>query len=545
MQQTNDEISNDTIHAETQEAVDMLAELQIQVEPTRMAEVEARAKKVLAGLGFSDEQTRRRIDSLSGGWRMRAALATALLSETDILILDEPTNFLDLLGILWLQRHLQLLEEDEGSDGGAPTLIVVSHDRDFISLCCTDLLMLKDKSLSYYHGTLASFESSQAERRQYLLATKEAKDRQKAHIQETIARNVREGKKNNDDNRLRQAKMRQRKLDDRWGIETSAKGTRFKLNRDLVGYHLSSRAELEIPPDQRSVSVVLPDPSDLRFPGPLISLERVTFRYPPSSSAAATRKPSSIAASPPVLQEVSLTVHAGDRVGILGLNGAGKSPLVRLLVEEAKPTAGTVTAHSRLKRAYYSQHAVENLLALGTADPALTALALLTAEVGGSLDEGELRGLLGSLGLPGRLASDVPLRRLSGGQLVRCELARLLWRRPHVLVLDEVTTHLDYETVTALRSALRDWDGAVVVVSHDRWFMRGAIEGLVDEGEEGTDEDDDDGGGGNDDGRGGGAAGPPRRRSVYRLKAGRLVLMEGGVQEFENIMERRVTKMLG
>lgn len=142
-----------------------------------------------------------------------------------------------------------------------------------------------------------------------------------------------------------------------------------------------------------------------------------------------------------------------------------------------------------------------------------------------------MRGLLGQLGLPGRIASDVPLRKLSGGQLVRCELARLFLRRPHCLVLDEVTTHLDYETVTALREALSDWEGAVVLVSHDRWFMRGAVEGVVDDQDEGSNESDDE-------------AEIARRRTVYRLKGGSLSVLENGVSSFEALMEKRATKLL-
>ena len=230
--------------------------------------------------------------------------------------------------------------------------------------------------------------------------------------------------------------MRQKRLDDRWGVETSAKGGRFKLNRDLGGYHFSMRADVDIPQDERPPSITLPEPPDLRFPGPLISAEGVTFRYSKGG-----KKPT--AASPAVLQDINLTVGMGDRVGILGLNGAGKSTLIKLLTDVEKPTVGTLTTHPRLKLGYYSQQAVEQLQQLGRSEPELTSLALLTREIEGDLDEGEIRGMLGSLGLPGRLASDVPIRKLSGGQLVRCELARIFWRRPHCLVLDEVTTHLD------------------------------------------------------------------------------------------------------
>lgn len=502
----------------------MLADLQLQVEPSRMADIESRAKKILTGLGFTDAYMTKAADSLSGGWRMRSALATALLQETDILILDEPTNFLDLLGIIWLQRYLQSLEDLPTP----PTLILVSHDRDFTSSVCTDLLIVKDKDLTYFHGDLPTYESSQAEKKVYLTKMKEAQDKQKAHMQESIRQNLAQGRKNDDQNKIRQAKSRQKRLDDRMGMQVNEKGGRFKLNRDLAGYHFSARAEIAIPQDERGVSITLPDPPDLRFPGALLSLEKLTFRYPPAKGAAT--KPA------PTLQDITLTVSEGDRIGILGLNGAGKSTLIRLLVGDPAPPrsqqTGTVTAHPRLKLSYYSQHAVEQLQARGQNDPSLTALALLTSEVDGALDEGELRGLLGSLGLQGRTASDVPLRKLSGGQLVRCELARLLWRRPGLLVLDEVTTHLDYETVSALREALRGWGGAVVLVSHDRWFVRGVVEGVVDEeeGSEAEEEEEEEG---------------LRRRVVYKLAAGKLTVLERGVDQFEEGMQRRVKKLMG
>ncbi|KAK6087443.1 ABC transporter [Seiridium cupressi] len=516
-EEKDEDITPEMLAKETSNAADMLAELELQVEPSKIAEVESRAKKTLNGLGFKDAYMQRAVSSLSGGWRMRTALAASLLKDTDILILDEPTNFLDLFGIMWLQQHLTTLAETSH----APTLILVSHDRDFISLC-TDLLIIKDGDLTYFHGDLPMYEESRAEKKQYLTKMKEAKEKQKEHIQQTIQRNMKDGKAKDDQNKIRQAKSRQKKLDDRLGMEVNAKGGRFKLTKDRSGYHFSNRGEIDIPQDERAISFVLPAPVDLRFPGSLLSLDKASFRYPSAKG--------SKTAAPLVLKDITLSVSMGDRIGILGLNGGGKSTLIKLLVEETKPTTGNVSPHPRLKLGYYSQHAVENLQKMAVAEQDLTALALLTKEVSGELDEGELRGLLGSLGLPGRTASDTPIRKLSGGQLVRLEMARLLLKCPHLLVLDEATTHLDYETVTTMREALRDWEGAVVVVSHDRWFMRGVVEGLVeDEGSDALDNEDEE---------------TPRRRIVYRLKAGQLCKLEGGVQEFENIMEKRVRNLV-
>lgn len=526
-QQDEASISAEDVERETQEAIDMLEDLKLQVDPGRMAETEARARKILTGLGFSEAYMIRAASSLSGGWRMRSSLATALLAErTDILILDEPTNFLDLFGIIWLSRHLRSLSDRSPDD--APTLVLVSHDRDFVTDICTDLLIIRDKQIESFHGSLPAYEAARAERRIALTKMKDAQDKQKAHIQQTITQNIKVGRAKDDEHRIRQAKSRQKKLDDRWGMQVNAKGHRFSVNKDMMGYHFTSREQIEIPAEERDASITLPVPPELRFPGSLISLDNVSYRYP-------GRPP-----PPLVLEDVTLSISMGDRVAILGLNGAGKSTLIKVLVGSAAPTKGTVATHPRLRLGYYGQHAVEELQSLASSSgPPLTALSLLARDIAASPDpdppdEGDLRALLGCLGLPGgRLVSDVPLSRLSGGQLVRVALARVLWRRPHVLVLDEPTTHLDYGAVRALRAALTQWDGAVVLVSHDRWFVRGVVEGG---GEEGIEEED-----GSTDGE----DDVLRRRTVYALRKGKLVVLEGGVAEFEKGVEKKVRKLLG
>lgn len=454
---------------------------------------------------------------------MRTNLASALLQKTDILILDEPTNFLDLLGIIWLQRYLLKLQEEGPNQ---PSIIIVSHDRSFINNICQELIILRDQTLTYHRGDLNSYTQATASKKLFYTRMKEAQEKQKTHIQNTIVQNIKQGKAAGDENKLRQAKSRQKKLDDRMGMTRSAAGGRFKLNRDLAGYHLTSRDEIDIPADEKGVNITLPRAPDLRFPGPLVSLENVSFRYP-----SPTKSKTPQTAQPTVLQEINLTLHQGDRIGIVGLNGSGKSTLLNILTEVAKPTKGTLTKHPRLRMGYYSQHSVEDLQALGQEKPELTALSLLTVEVEGELDEGGLRGLLGSLGLPGRIASDVPLIKLSGGQLVRLALARLLWKSPQLLVLDEITTHLDFYTVSALADALGEWNGSVLLVSHDRWMVGRVVEGIRDEGESDEEVENEE-------------EEEKRRRVVNLLKKGELKVLENGVSGFEASLEKRVEKLI-
>ncbi len=365
---------------------------------------------------------------------------------------------------------------------------------------------------------------------------RDAQDRQRQHMQETIARNIRQGKKNDDDNRLRQAKSRQKRLDDRMGLQTSARGGRFKLNRDLAGYHFSAREEIDVPREERGAALSLPEPTELRFPGALVSVEAASFRYP-------ARRPPRCATSRSRCTRATASASWGSTARA-SRRSSGCS------VQASPPTGTTARHHAhhpRLRVGYYAQHAVDAPAAArarGAGAHGAGLLARETAGAGGCGGAGDLGGgraprAAGDAGARGCAAADVPLARLSGGQLVRCELARLLWRRPQMLVLDEVTTHLDYEMVAALRGALRRWEGAVVLVSHDRWFVRGVVEGVVD------DDDNADGGGeGEGEGEEEEEEDARRRREVFRLKGGTLVKLAGGVAEFEEVMERRARKLL-
>ncbi|KAK2759437.1 hypothetical protein FQN54_002915 [Arachnomyces sp. PD_36] len=516
IKQKNEDIEMSTIQEETQSTVDTLQDLQSQLESMSVVDMEQEARRILRGLGFNEASFEKPFNTLSGGWRMRCMLAGVLTQNPDIMILDEPTNFLDLLGVIWLENYLKQLR-----DSSETTIVLVSHDRDFMNAVCEEIVILKNKSLSYFKGNISAYESDLEAQKLYWGRMKEAQDRQIAHMENTIKDNIKLGKKTGDDNKLRMAKSRQKKVDERMGVQVNATGGRFKLNRDMAGWHDSLRAEIEVPADEKGVSMTFPDSPDLRFPGPLISLEGAAFRYKPRDE--------------PVLNGIDLVMQVGDRVGIMGLNGCGKSTLLKMLVGGTEPSKGTVSRHPRLKIAYYSQHSVDELQAMGRAEPMLTALSLLLQDVEGKLNEGEVRGLLGSLGLPGRTASDVLVTQLSGGQLVRLALARLLWNPPHLMVLDEVTTHLDFHTVKALSSALSSFSGAILLVSHDRYLIRSVIEGKkdLDAGAEGVGVEEDL------------EEDPSRKRVVYILKGGKLNEQKDGVEQFERSLEKRVRKMLG
>ncbi|KAL4909924.1 hypothetical protein BDW74DRAFT_45813 [Aspergillus multicolor] len=517
LEQVKEDIDAEVIQQETQNAMNTFHDLQSQFEAMKLIDIEQQARRILIGLGFKEDALSKPFSALSGGWRMRCMLASVLIQNPDIMILDEPTNFLDLLGVIWLEEYLKQLRHSSQT-----TMVLVSHDRDFVNAVCEEIVIIRDQKLTYFKGNLSAYEQDFEDQKLYWGRMKEAQDRQIAHMEATVREGIKVGKKTNDDNKLRMAKSRQKKLDNRMGVQVNARGGRFKLNRDLAGFHLTARDDIEVPQDERGVLITMPDPPELRFPGPLISLEGVTFKYKTGTS--------------PVLKGIDLVMHMGDRVGIMGLNGCGKSTLIRLVAGITVPTQGKVSSHPRLKMGYYAQHSIEELEALGKEDPSLTALGLMAKDVDGSLNEGQLRGLLSSLGLQGRIVSDVPILRLSGGQLVRLALARIIWNVPHLLVLDEVTTHLDFHTVTAFASALSTFKGAILLVSHDRFMVRAVIEGKrdqdhkLDEDFEGVEDEQEET--------------LPRRRVVYVMKTGAMVAQDEGVKQFEKSLVKRVQKML-
>lgn len=453
---TEASIEPSRLSTETQAAADMLAGVQSLLELMDAGKAEAKARGVLLGLGFKDERIDKPMSQLSGGWKTRCDLACALTQYADVLLLDEPTNFLDLPSIIWLQDYIQSLK---GS-----TVLVTTHDRDFGDAVADELIVLRNQVLETFRGNLSLYEREKWKKVRHMTRMKDAQDKQKKHMEKTIAGNIKAAREKGDDKKLKQAASRKKKLDERMGVQVGLKGGRFKLNRDLAGYHLANRAEVEVPEFDGPVKLAFPQqPPELGFPGALVSLEKVSFAYPGRKAA--------------VLTDVDLTIHAGARIGLAGLNGSGKTTLVSLIVGSGEagglaPSSGSITRHARAKIGRFSQQSVEELTAIASTNVQLTALRHVMEAAGGSMLEREARGVLGGLGLHGQTVSEVPLVVLSGGQKVRVALAKLLWPPPQLLILDEVTTHLDADTIVGVVGALGEYEGAVLVVTHDRFFMR-------------------------------------------------------------------------
>ncbi|KNZ78435.1 hypothetical protein J132_00798 [Termitomyces sp. J132] len=496
LQQPTSETDAISIQEETREAVDTLTDIQTSLDAMDSASAELRARSVLYGLGFSPEAILRPYVTLSGGWRTRCSLASALFQKADILLLDECTNFLDLPAIVWLQGFVQSLTET--------TVVVITHDRDFADAVADELIVLRENKLEYFKGNLSLYEAERHAKTKYLTRMQAALDKKTKHMESSIASALSAAKRTGDDKKLKQVASRKKKIEER------------------SGWHLTNRAEIEIPTVDSLVKVSIPsEPPDLRFPGALVALEKASFWYPGAKTM--------------TIVDVDLVIHPGERVGIAGLNGSGKSTLVGLATGVLKPNKGNVTHHTRAKIQYFSQHSVEALEEKGKTDGELTALKELMTVSAGELSEQEARALLSGLGLPGKIASDVPVAALSGGQKVRLALAKLIYSPPHLLVLDEVTTHLDADTVLALVETLKEYQGALLVITHDRFFMRCVVEGESPyEATEESDEEDE------EEARGQWQANPG---IVYRLIKGRLKALDGGMRKYESIALKASNKV--
>jgi len=400
-------------------------------------DAEARAGRLLHGLGFPAETHRRAVSSFSGGWRVRLNLARALMMPSDLLLLDEPTNHLDLDAVLWLEQWLLKYPG---------TLLLISHDREFLDGVSTHTLHLNDGKAKLYVGDYTAFERQRAEhlRQQQIAHDKEQAER--AHLQKFIDRFKAKASK------ARQAQSRMKRLAKLAGTE-------------------AVRAEREFRIDF---------PAPLRLPHALLRINDGSCGYAaaaldsglgirdseePGSRFAQSRIPNPESRRPPhvVLHGVGFGLEAGDRIGLLGPNGAGKSTLVKSLVGELPLLDGERYAHPDLRIGYFAQHTVESLRAGASPIDHLRDLSP-------DMPTQAFRDFLGKWYFPGDRAFE-SIDGFSGGERARLALALIAWKQPNVLLLDEPTNHLDLDMREALAEALSDFDGAIVLVSHDRHLI--------------------------------------------------------------------------
>ncbi|XP_034949358.1 ATP-binding cassette sub-family F member 3-like [Chelonus insularis] len=369
----------------------------------------AKASAILSGLGFSVERQSWPTKSFSGGWRMRLALARALFSRPDLLLLDEPTNMLDIKAILWLERYLQ---------SWPTTLLVVSHDRNFLDTVPTDILYLKGQKIEAYRGNYEQFEKTRGEREKNMQREYEAQQAKRAHVQEFIDR------------------------------------FRYNANRaSCVQSKIKMLEKLpELKPVEKEPTVTLRFPDVESLSPPILQLNEVFFRYAGSTN------------NEYVLSNVNLTATLQSRICIVGENGAGKTTLLKIITGSLSPTHGTLHVHRNLKFGYFSQHHVDQL------DMRVCSVELLQNHFPGKPIE-EYRRMLGSFGISGDLALQT-ISSLSGGQKSRVAFALMCAANPNFLVLDEPTNHLDIESIEALGKALNICQAGVILVSHDERLIR-------------------------------------------------------------------------
>ncbi len=407
-----------------------VAEAHHRLEELNGYDASARAGKLLHGLGFAPETHARPVSDFSGGWRVRLNVARALMTPSDLLLLDEPTNHLDIDAVVWLEQWLR-------SYGG--TLLVISHDREFLDNVATHTLHLNEGKAKLYSGGYTDFERQRSEhlRQQQIAHDKEQVER--AHLQKFIDRFKAKASK------AKQAQSRMKRLAKLAGTE-------------------AVRAE-------RSIHIDFPAPA--RLPNSLIRLNDADCGYGTGAGAASAASSSlpyrNLAAEAAatdavvVLRNVGFGLEAGDRIGLLGPNGAGKSTLVKSLVGELPLLSGERNAHPDLRIGYFAQHTVESLRPGQSPIDHLRDLAPDAATQA-------FRDFLGKWQFPGDRAFE-SIDGFSGGEKARLALALVAWRQPNLLLLDEPTNHLDLEMREALAEALSDFDGAIVMVSHDRHLI--------------------------------------------------------------------------
>ena len=410
--------------AADKERTALMAESETSQDPDRLGEVyerliaidaysaPSRAAQILVGLGFDEAAQHRPLDSFSGGWKMRVALASLLFSQPDLLLLDEPSNHLDLEAVLWLEDFLKSYPA---------TILLVSHERDFLNNVVDHILHLQGGKLTLYPGGYDAFERQRAERQAQLASARAKQQAQREHLQEYIAKN-------------------------------SARASTAKQAQSRVKMLAKMQPIAELI-DDPTLSFDFPDPDELR--PPLVTLDMASVGY----------------GETPILKRLNLRLDPDDRIALLGRNGNGKTTLARLLAAQLAPMEGGKTASGKMRVGYFTQYQVEEL------DRDETPLQHMTANMAGA-SPGAVRAQLGRFGFSGPKATTM-VGKLSGGERARLALALITRDAPHMLILDEPTNHLDVDAREALIQALNDYSGAVVIVSHDRHMIELTADRLV------------------------------------------------------------------
>lgn len=388
-----------------------LAELLAEMELIHAYQIRSDAEQLLQGLGFALTEVDKPVSDFSGGWRIRLNLAQALMCPSDLLLLDEPTNHLDLDASLWLEQWLRRYEG---------TLLLISHDRDFIDACCDFVVHLEHHQLHRYRGNYSAFERQRAERLAQQQQAYEKQQAERAHMEDFVRRFRAKASK------AKQAQSRLKALE---------------RMSEIAPAHVDSPFHFRFyAPSQYS--------------DPLLGLSNAALGY-----------------SEPLLNKVNLSIHPGSRIGLLGANGAGKSTLMKSLAGTLAPLSGQRHSGEHLHMGYFHQHQLESL--------DLNASPLLQFQrLRPDAREQDIRNFLGGFNFKGERAEGSCLH-FSGGEKARLALAIIVWQRPNVLLLDEPTNHLDLEMCHALTSALQEFEGAVIVVSHDRHLLRNTVDELL------------------------------------------------------------------
>ena len=401
------------IESETCEDPDRLGEVYERLMAIDAYTAPARAASILVGLGFDEEMQNRPLDSYSGGWKMRVALAALLFSEPDLLLLDEPSNHLDLEATLWLENFLKAYPN---------MIVIISHERDLLNNVVDNILHLEGGKVFLYTGGYDSFERQRAERAAQLAAAKASQDAQRAKLQEYIAKNSARA------STAKQAQSRQKMLAKMQPIAAMA--------------------------DDPTLSFDFPSPDELK--PPLVTLDMASVGYTEGK---------------PILQRLNLRLDPDDRIALLGRNGNGKTTLARLLAAQLAPMDGSIAVSGKMRVGYFTQYQVEEL------DTEDTPVEHMTHLMKGKTPAA-VRGQLGRFGFSGEKAT-TKVGKLSGGERARLALALITRDAPHMLILDEPTNHLDVDAREALVQALNAYNGAVVIVSHDRHMIELTADRLV------------------------------------------------------------------